>query len=321
MKVDKIELSLIEMPKKTLTTITKIALNIHTFFDIALLLLFRSEFHYSMFMRFLKPAEITTLYLVFLYVLAVSLKASPEFLMHEAIRFSLIGLGFLAPTLGWLKLKKQHIQWDNILITFLILLILADPTANHILSFALGLGTFVIKEFVRIQRHPLFNPAAVSLSILYFFGLTTTWWGVSFSPRVTDFRISAAMLITLPLGLYIIKRYKKLPTLIATIGSFLIGSLALGQPLPLTILLEGTFAFFLLIMATEPKTTPVVDAEECVYGILLGASLAAWFSFKLPLPYLLNLLILNALFGLYKFIQIKRATAPKPAPAVSAQTA
>lgn len=262
-------------------------------------------------MRFLKPAEITTLYLIFLYVLAVALKGTSTFFMHEIVRFGLIGLGFVIPTIAWLHIKKQHIQWDNIAITFLILLMLADPTAHHWLSLLLGIATFVIKAFVRIQRHPVFNPAAISLSVLYFLGLTTTWWGVSFSPRVTDLRISAAMLITLPLGLYIIKRYKKVPTLIATVGSFILGSLLLGQPFPLMILVEGTFAFFLLIMATEPKTTPVIDSEEWVYGLVLGISLAAWFAFKLPLPYLSNLLILNLLFGLYKFIQIKRATTPK----------
>jgi len=255
-------------------------------------------------MRFLKPAEITTFFLSFLYVLAVLLKDT-TFLSAEVVRLSLLVISFVIPTALFLKFQKIKIQWDNILITLLILLLLADPSAPSLLTVALGLLTFIFKIFIRIQRHPIFNPAVISLSVLYFFGLTTTWWGVSFSPRFFEIGISSAMLITLPLGLYIIKKYQKLPTFFATILSFAALSFFFQGMLPIKMLLEGTFAFFLLIMATEPKTTPVIDKQEWIHGILLGLSLSAWFNFKLPLPYLLNLLILNAMFSLYKFVQLK----------------
>ena len=260
-----------------------------------------------MFMRFLKPAEITALFLSFLYLLAVLLKDA-SFISAEVIRFVLLTVSFVVPTAVFLKFQKQKIQWDNILITLLLLLLMADPSVPLLLTVALGLVTFIFKIFIRMQRHPIFNPAAISLSILYFFGLTTTWWGVSFSPRFFDIGISSAMLFTLPLGIYIIKKYQKVPTLVATVLSFIIFSFFFQGVVPVQILLEGTFAFFLLIMATEPKTTPVVDAQEWVYGIALGLSLVVWFTYKLPLPYLLNLLILNVFFSVYKFVQLKMIT-------------
>lgn len=258
-------------------------------------------------MRFLKPSEITTLFLGFLYVLAVLLKGS-SFYSAELTRFFILGASFVIPTLLFMKLKDIKVQWDNIAITLLILLLLADPSAPTLLVVALGLLTFLFKIFIRVQHHPVFNPAAVSLSLLYLFGLTTTWWGVSFSPRFTEFGISAAMLITLPVGLYIIKRYQKIPTLVATTASFLLLGYLLQGSFPITTILEGTFAFFLLLMATEPKTTPLIDAQEWVYGVILGGTLAVWSAFKLPLPYLMNLLILNVLFSIFKFVQLKRAT-------------
>lgn len=262
-----------------------------------------------MFNRFLKPAEITTLYLFFLYLLAVLLKDSAIFLSGEIVRFVLLGMSFVVPTILFLRFKQQKIQWDNIVITFLLLLLLADTAASPVLVVALGLVTFVCKVFIRVQRHPIFNPAAIGLAILYFFGLTTTWWGVSFSPRFTPFDISAAMVFTAPLGLYIVWKYQKLPTLISTVASVIMTSLFFSGVVPYKLLLEGTFAFFLLLMATEPKTTPVIDKQEWFYGLLLGISLVIWFQFKLPLPYISNLLILNAAFSLFKMVQLKRASA------------
>lgn len=262
-------------------------------------------------MRFLKPAEITTLFLFFLYILAVLLKASPDFLYGELLRFLILTVSFVIPTYIFIKFKQHRVGWDNILITLLILLLLADISASLPLMIALGLLTFVFKIFGRIKGRPIFNPAAVSLSILYLFGLTTTWWGVSFSPRITEFGISTAMFITLPLGLYIIKKYQKIPTLIATVVSFIGLSFLLQGSVQVKLLIEGTFAFFLLIMATEPKTTPLIDKQEWVYGVLLGSSLVLWFYFKLPLPYLLNLLVLNVLFSIFKFVQLKRLTHDK----------
>lgn len=259
-------------------------------------------------MRFLKPAEITTLFLTFLYVLAVLLKGNSDFVVTELIRILIILLTFVIPSYFLIKFRDKKPMVDNLLITALLLLLLADPTASLFLTVALGLLTTLFKIFIRVQRHPVFNPAAISLAVLYLFGLTTTWWGVSFAPRFTQLGISSAMILTLPLGLYIIKRYQKIPTLISTVAGVVLGSLLLSSYIPLVLLLEGTFAFFLLIMATEPKTTPVIDSQEWVYGSILGLSLAVWFHYNFPLPYILNLLLLNLLFTAYKYVQVKLAT-------------
>lgn len=257
-------------------------------------------------MTLLKPPGITFLYLFFLYILAVLLKDSGSFFVAELLRFLVLGATFIVPSVLYIKLKKGRVHWENILITFVILLLLADTSAPLFMIAGLGFATAIAKLFLRIQGHPVINPAVAGLITLYFLGLTTTWWGASFAPRFTQLGISSAMLITLPLGLFIVWKYQKVPTLIATVVGLILTSLILGGRIPWQLLAEGTFAFFLFIMATEPKTTPVIDAREWVYGALLGISLQVWFYFKLPLPYLLNLLILNIGFSLYKFAVLKR---------------
>ena len=256
-------------------------------------------------MRNLKPAEITTIYLLFLYVTAVVIRGSSVFIFGEVVRLGILFATFVVPTVLLLVYRGRRPGWDNILITLLLLLLLADPNTSPTIMIALGAITFFFKLFIRVQGHPFFNPAALSLALLSFAGLVTSWWGVSYAPRFTPLGISAAVLFTLPIGVYIIWKYKKVPTLISTTGVLLAVSYVLSGTVPTQLLLEGTYAFFLLIMATEPKTTPVVDAQEWVYGSVLGGSLALWFYFNAPLPYLLNLLILNALFSFYKVFVIE----------------
>lgn len=263
-------------------------------------------------MTSLKPASITTLFLGFLYVLAVMVRADVDFVVNEGIRLAVLVVTFVLPSVGLILLKGKKLQWENIVITLLLLLLLVDTQAAVWQLAGLGLITTVCKLFLRSTGNPILNPAAISLAAMSLLGLVTTWWGVSFAPRFTDLGISLAMLFTLPLGLYIVWKYQKIPTLIGTVFGVVVANVALYDVMPYRLLLEGTFAFFLLIMATEPKTTPVVDEEEWVYSVLLGLSLPVWYKYNLPLPYLMNLLVANVLFAAYKDVKlalVKRRTA------------
>jgi Na+-transporting NADH:ubiquinone oxidoreductase subunit NqrB len=253
----------------------------------------------------LKPVPTTATYLLILYMFVLFLNRDLEFVLSEALRALALGMGFIVPHYFLIKVQDEKVRWGNLWITFFILLLLADTHAPMILMFALGLVTFFGKYLLRWRNSPVFNPAVFGLVVLSLADLVTTWWGVSFSPRFTPFGISIAMFLTLPIGLFIIWRYQKIPTLIATVISFILASLLLTGNFPARQLLEGTFAFFLLIMATEPKTTPVVDVQEWIFGFVLGASLVVSFVWKLPLPYLLNLMVLNLIFVAYKYLQVR----------------
>lgn len=257
----------------------------------------------------IKPIVVLITYLFILYILAVLLNGSSGFVYSELVRSSALFFSFVGSYTLIQIVRSKPLQWANVLITFFILVLLADNGAALWQMFLLGLVTTVFKLFVRIQNHPLINPAVISLVLMSILGLVTTWWGVSFSPRFTSLDISVAMVLTAPIGLYVTWKYKELPTFIATILSFAAGMVVLTAQFPARLLLEGTFMFFLLIMATEPKTTPLMDNQEWLFGALLGFSLVASFVYNLPLPYLLNLLVLNIGFSLWKYFGHKKLMA------------
>ncbi len=256
------------------------------------------------------PILETEIYLALLYLFSIVVRYNRGLATHELVRLVAVILGLGIP---FLLAKKQSPHLSNLLITALILVLLADQKTTWALMLVLGLITAIVKITVRSLHQPVFNPAAIGLLITSFLGITTTWWGVSFSPRLPLFNISAAMLLTLPVGLYLIWTYKKLPTLIVVPASFALTYFFLTGRSPLTILLEGTFAFFLFIMATEPRTTPIIDWQETLFGGILGVSLAYLFSTKLVAsPYLVGLLATNLLFSLYRKISLGRLTLQKP---------
>lgn len=260
-------------------------------------------------MRQLRPAEITAFALFFLYALAVALKASVPFFQAEVLRFCSIALGMLLPFIIQKKILKQRISVENGAITLAILLLLADTTTVFWQGFALGAVTVAAKSLIRVNKVPVFNPAALSLWLFSFVGVATTWWGVSFAPRFTSLELSSALLYLVPVGLYIVWKYQKIPTMVATVVAASLSFLVLTGGVPVRLFFDGTFLFFLWIMATEPKTTPLLDKHEWVYGVLLGASVAVWLVWQLPLPYLSNLLLLNAAFSLYKWWHYSRVKA------------
>lgn len=246
------------------------------------------------------------IFLLLLYGMAVAFRGEAGFFMNEAGRAGALILSFaLAHLIGFFAWESKP-RIENILITILLLLLLADPQTSPLKMWILGLVTALIKTVVRLEHQPLFNPAAAGLLAMSFFGVLTTWWGVSFSPRLPLMGMSIAMLLTIPFGLYEVKLYKKVPTLIGVTAGLMVTYLLLTGRLPLYTVFEGTFAFFLLIMATEPKTTPLIDWQEWIYAVALGAALGFLFVNRIAgEPYLAALLLMNLFFGIFKWFQLK----------------
>ncbi len=259
-----------------------------------------------------KPHSLAYMFLVTLYLLAAFLRKEEGFLFNEFYRIIALGLGFGVPHLIGSLAWQGKPRIENVLITFFILLLLADPQTSWVGMLILGLFTALAKTLLRLEHQPLFNPAAVGLLLASKFGVLTTWWGVSFAPRLPIANISIAALLTIPVGLYLVFLYKKIPTLISAPLSLMAVYFILTGRLPLVTIVEGTFAFFLLIMATEPKTTPLIDWQEWIYGLSLGALLAWLFVHRIAgEPYLVALLLTNFVFGVFKWAQLKLALISK----------
>jgi len=259
-----------------------------------------------------RPIAVIAVYLSLLYILALYFTRSSLVPEQELIRLVGLGLGWFLPFLVIKLVFKIDSRLDNLLVSFLILLLIASRNANIAQIFFLGLSSSSIKILLREKTGPIFNPAAAGLFLSSLFvKLSPTWWGVSFSPRLDFFSMSLANLLTIPVGLFIIFKYQKLPSLISIPAVFGLVYYVFTRTFPFFILLEGTFLFFLFIMATEPKTTPLLDSQEYVYGIVLGSFLALTFVFHLTgMPYIASLLIVNFFFALYKLISFKLAKSP-----------
>src|SRR3989344_32572 len=253
-----------------------------------------------------RPTAVSAGLLLALYALALYFHQDPGFIQNESLRFFFLLLGLLPPVIIQALISGYRPQIANLLITLLILILLSDSTTQPLPMFFLGLATGLIKTLVRLDHQPIFNPAAAGLFAASFFCLLTTWWGISYSPRLPIFQMSITNFLTLPLGLYLVFLYKKIPTLIGVPFALAVSYFLLSGKLPLVTLFEGTFTFFLLIMATEPKTSPLVDYQEWVYSLALGGLLAWLFVNRLaPEPYLASLLVLNLLFSIFRTVQVR----------------
>jgi Na+-translocating ferredoxin:NAD+ oxidoreductase RnfD subunit len=180
-------------------------------------------------------------------------------------------------------------------ITILILFLLFDPLSPWWIFVALGILTELLQRLVRTKLGPLFNPVAASGLLLSIAGFAPSWWGVSFAPRfpVLGNDVSVAMILTLLCAGYVAYRYHKFPIAFAALGAFLLSYFILFGMAPVFIIAEGTLLFFLLVMAVEPKTSPILTQEQYIFGGIIGVALTLGLSFHSPEAYLGAIIVGN----------------------------
>lgn len=271
----------------------------------------------------LTPIRILLLYLVVLAV-AGSLSwggVNPLFWLTQGVNFGLLFGGSWLTYLLLVKVKLgRPTRWEHHLITSLILFLLFDPEIPWFVFLGLGIITELIQRLIRVPTGPLLNPAATGAVVATLFGFFPAWWGVSFAPRLPLFEggMSVAALFTIPIAGYVAHTYKKLPIVAMMLGSFVAAYILILQMSPVFVLFEGTLAFFLLVMAIEPKTSPVMRAQQLAYGAVLGLLTVLSIKFGWLEPYCVALLIVNVLFNLYKNHKILLMKWRRPAaPAVN----
>ena len=184
---------------------------------------------------------------------------------------------------------------EHRIITALILFLLFDPLLPWWIFPLLGIITEAGQYFFRVLSGPIFNPAAFGAIVLSLFGYLPAWWGVNFSPKfpLLGVDVSIAALFTLLLAGYVAHRYRKLPIAVSALLMFSLSYFLLLEQSPLYIVLEGTLLFFLLVMATEPKTSPIPPREQYLYGALIGLFVSVGIYFHFIEAYVIALLLGN----------------------------
>lgn len=185
-------------------------------------------------------------------------------------------------------------------ISGLILALVLSPTAPTAAVLLAPVLASLSKQFLRVRRMHVVNPAAFALILLgaWFPGHgMVSWWGAAWG-------ILPLVIIALS-GIVTIIRVKRWKITLAFSAVYLIGSAALilshgGQITDLrTLILDGTFAFFATVMLIEPVTTAYQPAWlRTAFGTLVALLVLIFslpqFTLQLPDAFLVALLVGNA---------------------------
>lgn len=252
-------------------------------------------------MKALLPIQLLTLYLFLLSlgaILSWSGLDGQDWLAHVG-RWAAI---FLSGYLTALALQKTFsvapLRREDWIISSLILFLLIDPVHPWWLFFLLGVFAQAGARLIRTKGGPIFNPAALAAFAFGLAGFYTGWWGVNFPPSLSlpiiDGGMSVAMLLTVPLAGYVLYRYRKQYLVLSFVITFLVSHALLFGAWPFFLLLEGTIAFFLLVMVVEPKTSPNPRRDQYIYGAIVGIGMTllmrlGWFDATLGTLLIANL--------------------------------
>ena len=254
----------------------------------------------------LQPVRILCLFLALLALGAsVSWVGSDSLEYLVQVRnFALIYLsGFIVYFLGVQAGIMKTTRWEHRVISSLILFLLFDSFLPWWVFLSLGIITELLQRFVRSVAGPILNPASAGALMLAALGQYPSWWGVSFAPRINIIEggISIAAFFTLPIAGYIVYKYKKLwiPTIAFVLYS--VTYFLIFRSNPLFIILEGTVLFYLLIMAVEPKTSPILKNDQIIFGAVVGLLAPLLLKFGFYEANLGALLTANILWYLKRF--------------------
>lgn len=215
----------------------------------------------------------------------------------------------------FLKIREKPFLFPTAaIVTGLIVALLTLPTLpwyEPILASIIAAGC---KNFIRINKRHVFNPAAIGIFLTaIIFGHTISWWAVSWQQLTTQnlFLLISFFILLSPAYVSIIrmKRWRIIFSffvLYLIINPLVQPNLHIMQSLILIspILFDATTLFFILVMLPEPITSPNNRIRQIFFGLFV-AGIALIVSLATPLlpiltfipdVYILALLLANLVF-------------------------
>jgi Na+-translocating ferredoxin:NAD+ oxidoreductase RnfD subunit len=249
-------------------------------------------------MKAILPIRILIIFLILLAISAIFAWSGFDgvaWLKHIRNFAAIFLSGYAISSLFTQKLQRAPSRAEHRIITSLILFLLFDPIFPWWAFLVLGASTEALQRLIRTQSGPIFNPAALTAFVFGIAGYYPAWWGMSFPPSIpiVPGGISVALLLTVPFAGYVAYRYRKLPIVFSLIAVFILTNLIIFGTIPLLFLVEGAFVFFLLVMAIEPKTSPVTVKDQSIYGAIAGLGIPLGMYLGAADTLLLSLLLAN----------------------------
>lgn len=220
------------------------------------------------------------------------------FWVGQAARLGLIYVGM---NLAYFVLDKFFVvkdagRWENRVISTLILYLLFDPLIPYWVFFGLGVVTEVTQRIFRSLTGPIVNPSAGGALAAIGVGFYPGWWGMSFAPRifVVPDGVSLAVFLTAIMAGYVAYKYKKLFIIVvAGLLYFMLATFFKGSAFSFFVMMEGTILFWLLVMVVEPKSSPALERDQLIYGLIIG-SVSVWLlTINFADPYIGSLIVAN----------------------------
>lgn len=250
-----------------------------------------------------------------------------QYLINLVLVFGLLKLYYI---LNYLVFKIPNLNPLNLTITGVIVYLLIHPTTVWWMFPVVVAAMLIGKKFARYKNQPICNPAALGLflgwvvsAVLVLFGFTqetlfVSWWGADLMYNVFNLVpfLSLFSLVLIAGLVYYAYKFRKLVHGLFFLGTYLICYSAFvvartGAPPSAEYFVAtatGSLMFLVFVMVTEPKTSPVVPAQQVWLGIAGGLLLFLFYNFfpenipalSLEAPDIVALLLLNGLTFLVK---------------------
>ncbi len=172
-----------------------------------------------------------------------------------------------------LWLTRGKVQWPSgaVLSALFVALILDSHTPAYVTACTAVLA-ITSKYIFRSRWANIFNPAAIALVANYYlFGSGQSWWGA-----LPDLALPFAIVLLVAV-VFIADRIKKLPIVLAFLGTYFIlftAAAFLRDPATVAEIFRTPDAyavlFFAGFMLTDPPTSPARTRDQLVYGVTVA---------------------------------------------------
>ncbi len=176
----------------------------------------------------------------------------------------------------YLKKKTFFIPYSAI-ITGVIISLICNP---HLPWYSVALIAFIAigaKQFLRVENHHIFNPAATGLVLGgIFLHQPVSWWAVSFATGAQSLFLTTikyfVLIAPLFISAYRMRRYIAILTFLifyVVLTTILNGTFALSSLMGT--ILDPTILFFAFVMLPDPMTSPTSLQKQLFYGGFVAA--------------------------------------------------
>lgn len=216
--------------------------------------------------------------LILLALLALTARREGSGAVAPGLLAAVFSAAILDTALIWLTRGKLNWPSGAILSALFVTLILAPSTPAYVLA-CTAIVAVNSKYVLRTRLANIFNPAALALVVNYFlFASGQSWWGA-----LPDLPLPFLLLLLTAVFL-IAQRIKKVPMVIAFLGSYFVFftiTAFIVDPSGVAEIFRVPDAnaalFFAGFMLTDPPTSPTKTRDQLLYGGIVALASVAFY--------------------------------------------